>query len=241
MNEPCAQVNDISIRFGSYTALTGVCFPVMPGDFITVIGPNGGGKTTLLKALLGLTPLSAGDIVIPGGRRGLAYVPQFKTMDRRFPAVAEELVASGMTRRWPAFMGSGTRQKAREALAAIGAQRLCGRSVSALSGGELQRVFLARAMVSEPRVLLLDEPATGIDAVGEADMYRLLEEFQTRSGAAILLVTHDWHAVRHHCSQVLILNGAQVAFGPPSTTLTEPNLQRAFGHLGHRHALLAQG
>jgi zinc transport system ATP-binding protein len=122
-------------------------------------------------------------------------------------------------------------------MAQVGTEHLALRPIAKLSGGELQRVCLARSLVREPRLVMLDEPTTGIDAVGEADIYKLLEAYQKASGATILMITHDWHAATHHANWVLLLNRKQVSFGPPSEALNEDNLRVAFGHIGHTHQL----
>jgi zinc transport system ATP-binding protein len=109
-----------------------------------------------------------------------------------------------------------------------------------LSGGQLQRVYLARALVRRPRLLLLDEPATGVDRLGEVDLYRHLEAYQEETGATILMITHDWEAA-HHASHVLVLNRRVIGFGPPERALSEECLRQAFGHLGHEHALFLGG
>jgi zinc transport system ATP-binding protein len=106
-----------------------------------------------------------------------------------------------------------------------------------LSGGELQRVYLARSLVREPRLLVLDEPVAGIDAVGEQDMQRVLEVYRHRTRATVLMVTHDWETAYHHATHVLVLSRRQIAFGPPAAALTDEVLRRAFGHIDHPHGM----
>ena len=166
----------------------------------------------------------------------IGYVPQVKGFDRSFPAVALELVVSGLRRSWPFWMNAHERQLAYQALEQVGVAELAHRPLGKLSGGELQRVFLARALARQPRLLLLDEPATGIDALGEADLYRHLENYQQASGATILMITHDWEAASHHASLVLLLNRQVIALAPAAQALTHECLSRAFGHVGHAHA-----
>jgi len=164
-------------------------------------------------------------------------VPQFKTLDRSFPALSIELVASGLRRRWPFRLAAREREAARAALRRVRGEDLAYRRLSRLSGGELQRVYLARAFVRGPRMLLLDEPATGMDVLGEADMYRVLEQYQRDHRATVLMITHDWEAARHHATHVLILNRRVIGFGPPERALSDECLRRAFGHVGHPHGL----
>jgi len=120
----------------------------------------------------------------------------------------------------------------------VDAEDLAERALSRLSGGELQRVYLARSLIRIPRVVILDEPATGIDVVGSTDLYELLDDYQETHQATVLLVTHDWNAAYHHATHVLLLDGRQVGYGPPETALKEECLREAFGHIGHAHAMM---
>lgn len=240
---PAVEVKGLTVRFGEHLALEGIDLSIPQGAFVAIIGPNGAGKSTLLKVLLGLVEPTRGEVRILGrppkrlDPRRIGYVPQFKTLDRSFPALAEELVVSGLRRAWPARIAPQERERARSALARVGAAQLWGRSVNRFSGGELQRVYLARAFVRRPELVMLDEPATGIDVLGEADMYRLLEDYQRETGATLLMITHDWEAAFHHASHVIVLNRRLVGFGPPERTLSEQCLREAFGHVGHAHAV----
>ncbi|MGQ9559223.1 MAG: metal ABC transporter ATP-binding protein [Candidatus Oleimicrobiaceae bacterium] len=243
MSRTAIEVEDLSVRFGDHVALSRVNLRVPEGAFVAIVGPNGGGKSTFLKVLLGLLPATSGSVRIWGQPPQemppelVGYVPQVKTMDRTFPALSIELVMTGATRRWPWLPGRRARQEALSAMARVGAAHLAERPLAKLSGGELQRVCLARSMVRRPKLVMLDEPATGIDAIGEADMYHMLETYQQESGATLLMVTHDWHAATHHADLVLLLNRTQISFGPPQQALSEDNLRAAFGHIGHPHSL----
>ena len=242
---PALEIRDLSVRFGEFLALEGVSLSVPEGAFVAIVGPNGAGKSTLLKAVLGLVPFR-GEARVFGlplkeaDPMWFGYVPQIKTFDRSFPALALELVLTGLRRRWPFRVGPGERAKALEALAQVGAETLAERPLGRLSGGQLQRVYLARALIRRPRLLLLDEPATGVDRVGEVDLYRYLEDYQRTSGATVLMITHDWEAA-HHATHVLVLNRKVVGFGPPEKALTEACLRQAFGHVGHAHGLFVEG
>ena len=237
------ETRDLTARFGDHLALEGLTLSVPSGAFVAIVGPNGAGKSTFLKVLLGLVRPTAGTVRVFGRSpervdpRLVGYVPQFKTLDRTFPALAEELVASGLRRAWPGRLTSAERARVRSALERVGADQLMGRAVSRFSGGELQRVYLARAFVRRPRLVMLDEPATGIDVLGEADMYRLLEDYQQETGATLLMITHDWEAAYHHASHVVVLNRRLVGFGPPERALSERCLREAFGHVGHAHGI----
>lgn len=240
---PAVEAEQLTVRFGDHLALEDVTLTVPAGAFVAIVGPNGAGKSTLLKAFLGLVRPSSGRVRVLGRTpekvdpRQIGYVPQFKTLDRTFPALAEELVASGLRRAWPSRITPGERARVRAALERVGAGRLIGRSVSRFSGGELQRVYLARAFVRRPQLVMLDEPATGIDVLGEADMYRLLEDYQQEMGATLLMITHDWEAAYHHATHVIVLNRRLIGFGPPERAFSERCLREAFGHVGHAHAI----
>ena len=239
------EIQDLSVRFGEFWALEGVSLSVPEGAFVAIVGPNGAGKSTLLKAVLGLIPFlgevrAFGLPLAQADPMWFGYVPQIKTFDRSFPALALELVLTGLRRRWPFRISPAEREEARKVLKRVGAEDLAERPLGRLSGGQLQRVYLARALIRRPRILLLDEPATGVDRVGEADLYHYLEDYQKASGAAVLMITHDWEAA-HHATHVLVLNRKVVGFGPPEKALTEACLRQAFGHVGHAHGLFLEG
>ncbi|ADD28358.1 metal ABC transporter ATP-binding protein [Meiothermus ruber] len=255
MAAPAVEIEQYSVRFGEFQALQEVSLEVPEGAFVAMVGPNGAGKSTLLKALLGLERGSMRDgptrvtgrirvfghppREVPPGWVG--YVPQVKGFDRSFPALAIEVVVSGLRRHWPFRIGREERRQASEVLEKVGALHLASRRLGGLSGGELQRVYLARSLIRQPRLLLLDEPATGVDVVGEADLYRHLEAYQAERGATILMITHDWEAAQHHASAVLVLNRRVVGYGPPEKVLCHECLSQAFGHVGHAHQVVLGG
>lgn len=241
---PAIEAQDLTVRLGGHTALENVSFSLPTGAFLSVIGPNGAGKTTLLRVILGLVSPTAGRLrvfehdphCLPPG--SLSYVPQHKNLDRSFPGRTYELVATGKTRRWPWLLSKAQRSEAIEALNRLGSAHLADKPIGSLSGGELQRAFLARAFIGRPKLLVLDEPSTGIDLAGEADMYVQLERYQAETQATVILITHDLNAVCHLCSNILVINQRLVSYGPATTALTEEHLRRAFGHVGHQHAML---
>ncbi len=239
---PALHVHDVTVRFGEATVLDHVGFDVDAGHFLAIVGPNGAGKSTLVKVILGLVSPVKGHTAVFGVDAGVAperigYVPQLKTFDRSFPATAVELVVSGSRRVWPIRVHRDERARALAVLADVGAERLADRSLARLSGGELQRAYLARALVREPDLVLLDEPATGVDFLAEHDLYDLLERYQARSGATVAMVTHDLAAARYHATRVLVLNRRLHGFGLPEDVLCEACLKEAFGHVGHVHAV----
>jgi zinc transport system ATP-binding protein len=233
----------VGFTAGTFTILDGLDFALPAGSFCAVLGPNGGGKSTLLRLMLGLLRPSAGSIRIAGldpqarGRPAIGYVPQVKTLDRSFPAPALDLVASGIHASWPWRLGPAERAQAEQALAEAGALPLANRPLSVLSGGELQRAYLARALVRQPQLILLDEPAAGIDLAGEEDMYRVLEAYQRRTSATVIMVTHDWGAAFHHATWALVLHRTLLAAGSSAEVLSDETMRLAFGHAGHQHGM----
>jgi zinc transport system ATP-binding protein len=225
-------------------ALEGVDLAIPRGAIFGLLGPNGAGKSTLIRALLGLVAPDAGRVRVFGKQPSavepglVGYVPQVKSLDRTFPARAIDFVLTALHQRWPFRIRAEERERALDALARVGAKALADRALNGLSGGELQRVYLARSLAREPRLILLDEPATGIDVAGAADLYDVLEDDQAARDTTIVMVTHDWNAAYHHASHVLLVDGRQVGFGAPNEVLTDACLREAFGHTGHAHAML---
>jgi zinc transport system ATP-binding protein len=239
---PALHVHDVTVRLGEALVLERVRFDLDAGLFLAIVGPNGAGKSTLVKVALGLVEPDRGHAALFGVAAGSApervgYVPQLKTFDRSFPATTEELVVTGLRRRWPVRTSPAERELARAALMRVGAEQLAGRQLARLSGGELQRAYLARALVGRPALVLLDEPATGVDFLAEHDLYDLLEGYQAATGATVVMVTHDLAAARYHTDRVLVLNRRVHGFGTPAEVLCDACLQQAFGHVGHRHGL----
>lgn len=247
VSEIVIQAEDLTVRFGQREALKRVHFRVDVGSFVAIIGPNGSGKTSLIKTFLGILKPSEGRARVFGAAPNrvdparIGYVPQVKTLERAFPALALELVLSGARQTWPGRIRSAERDDALAALERVGAGHLGDRPLDALSGGELQRVFLARSLIRRPELVMLDEPAAGIDVAGASDLYDLLEEYQRQRTATVLMVTHDWHVAFHHATHVLLLHRTQIGFGLPKDVLTETNLRQAFGHVGHAHTMVHAG
>ncbi len=235
------EVNNLFLSYGDIKVLENLNFVIPENTFVSIVGPNGAGKTTLMKILLGLVKYEIGEVKIFGKHpdeidpQMIGYVPQIKTMDRNFPALSIELVASGLLRKWPWSVKGNDKEKSITALKMVKAEHLAYRPLTELSGGELQRVCLARSIVRNPKLIVLDEPATGIDAIGEADLYNLLEAYQHKSNATVVMITHDWHVAHHHSDFVLLINRKQVSFSNPEEALSEQNLRIAFGHIGHEH------
>ncbi len=243
MTETIVEARDVDVRFGAHRALQSVSVEIRRGNFVAVLGPNGSGKSTFIRTVLGTVCPSSGQIKVFGRNpvevpaERIGYVPQIKTFDRSFPALSVDLVISGLRRAWPGRRSASDVHRAEQSLRDVGADHLANRRIGTLSGGELQRVYLARSLVRCPDLLLLDEPATGIDVAGESDLYQVLDRQRSNADLTIVMVTHDWEAAFHHASKILLLNSVQIAFGEPQAALTEASLREAFGHVGHAHAI----
>jgi zinc transport system ATP-binding protein len=230
----------VTVDLGHRRVLDDVSFDVGRGEFTALCGPNGGGKTTFLKAALGLLPLRSGEIEVLGttsraARPRVGYVPQVKTFNTAFPARVADVIAANRKGRWPLRLGSGEREEALTALAAVGGERLLDSSLAGLSGGEIQRVYLARALVTAPALLLLDEPTAGVDARGRAEFLDLLGGIAERRELAVVLVTHSASAVRRLARRAVYLHATVRAWGPPDEVLArEWDGGGAFS--GHDHA-----
>lgn len=229
------ETRGLSVRFGEREVLSDITCRIHDGEFVAILGPNGAGKSVFLKVMLGLLPPEAGvvnifgkkPLDIPAGRIG--YVPQVKTLDRSFPAQALELVVTGLHHSWKRWLNNDEKKSAMDSLARVGVAHLAKRSISTLSGGELQRIYLARSLVQRPRLLILDEPVTGVDTVAESDFYQVLEEFRHENGATIIMVTHDWEVAANYACHVLVLNQRLISFGTPAEALCDDCLKRAYG------------
>ncbi len=217
---------DLTVRFNGEDVLSGVSLAVNPGEIVTILGPNGSGKSTLLRALLGIVPLSAGQVSRAPDLR-LGYVPQKLSVDRSMPMTV---------RRFLSLPLRVSDAEATAALARVGLPDVEQRQMAALSGGQFQRVLLARALLVRPQLLILDEPTQGLDQPGEAAFYRLIEEVRRETGAAVLMVSHDLHVVMAASDRVICLNGHICCEGTPRVVSNAPEYRALFG-LGTQGAL----
>jgi ABC-type Mn2+/Zn2+ transport system ATPase subunit len=230
---------DVVVELDGRRVLDGVSFEVGTGEFAALCGPNGGGKTTLLRAALGLVPLASGSIEVLGARAGAAgvsvgYLPQTKSFSGSFPARVVDVIVAAWRGRWPFRVSGSERARAREVLARVGGEPLVDSLLRGLSGGELQRVFLARALVRDPALLLLDEPTAGVDGRGRGEFLELLARIAARSDLAAVLVTHNAAAVRRLAERVVYLDGTLRAWGTPHEVL-DREWGRAGAFSGHDH------
>jgi ABC-type Mn2+/Zn2+ transport system ATPase subunit len=206
--------------------LSGVSFELPAGRIAAVLGPNGGGKTTLFRALLGELPVRRGDVEIAARP---AYVPQTDRTRLDFPVSARDVVLMGAYHRTPAWrrIARAERVAATAALERVGLADAAGERFGALSGGQRQRVLIARALLQDAPVLLLDEPLSGVDAVSAASIESIFASLRAE-GRTLLVATHDVEQARRW-DDVLCLNRGQIAFGPPAATLTTAVLEATYG------------
>lgn len=225
------EVDNLTVQLGGQTILEGISLTVETGEIVATIGPNGAGKTTLLKAVLGLIP-SQGEVRFFGKtlnglgseRARLGYVPQRHDLDRAIPVTVEEYIGINTPSRY--FSRASLQQAMRE----VDAERLLPRRIGRLSGGELQRVMLAMNLLHDPKLLFLDEPATGIDREGERLFYDVLENLRRDRQIAVLMVSHDFSVVYRYASRVLCINRTLICQGTPNEILNEETLERLYGH-----------
>lgn len=209
----------LSVAYGGITALRDVRFNIKRGEIVNVVGPNGSGKSTFLRALLGILPLTAGRITRAPGLK-VGYVPQRLHIDAALPLPVRRFLSLPVRR--------GAAEVA-EVLARVGVPDVADQDMSALSGGQFQRVLLARAVLSKPDILVLDEPTQGLDQPGVAAFYRLIEEMRATLGCAVLSVSHDLHVVMSASDRVICLNGHICCEGAPRVVSNAPEYRALFG------------
>jgi zinc transport system ATP-binding protein len=219
--------------------IAGVDLDVRPGEIVTVIGPNGAGKSTLVKLMLGIEAPDRGKVLRPVTTR-VGYVPQIFSVDRAIPMTALGFLMLG---------SKAAVAEAHKALTETGAERTANSQLAALSGGETQRVLIARALLRNPNLLVLDEPVSGVDYAGEADLYQLIGNLKDSHNLGVLLVSHDLHVVMARSDRVLCLNGHICCSGRPEAVAQSAEYVRLFGpeaakalalyhhHHDHRHDL----
>jgi len=212
------EVINVSVSFGKRQVLEDVTFHVPVGEFLCLCGPNGAGKSTLLKVILGLLVPTEGKVTIEGldpvrGRSKIGYVPQRKSFDRDFPATPLEVVVANLRGKWPLMIRDAERKLAMEALDRTGAKKLAKAQMRDLSGGETQRVFLARALVTKPDLVILDEPTAGVDVGGRAAIVDLMAEISASDTIAAVLVTHNLQAIARCAERVIYLDRKVRAWG----------------------------
>lgn len=218
------ELNNISVQFGERTVLDNISLKIQRGEITTLIGPNGAGKSTLVKVLLGLQKQFHGQ-VIKQKRLKIGYVPQKLKLNDSLPL---------NTQRFLKLAGKYSKQEIIDSLKLVGAEHLIESDMHSLSGGESQRVLLARALLQRPDLLVLDEPAQGVDVQGQIDLYDLIDTIRHRFNCAVFMVSHDLHLVMAKTDDVVCLNHHICCTGAPSEITQHPNYIALFGEAQHQ-------
>lgn len=236
MSTPLVELDNAAVRAGTRTLWSGLDLALTEGEFLAVLGPNGTGKTTLLKVLLGLVPVSAGSVRVLGAppRRGnheLGYVPQQQAFERSLPIRGRDLVRFGAEgHRWGLPLRAGTtRRRVDAVLRAVGASEYADAPVGLLSGGEQQRLRIAQALLGEPKVLLCDEPLLALDLASQRAITQLIDERRRSAGTPVVFVTHEINPVLPYVDRILYLVRGRWAVGPPADILTSERLSALYG------------
>lgn len=244
------QARGVRVTLGGHEVLRGVDLDVPAGGLVALIGPNGSGKTTFLRAVLGLQR-AEGEIRLFGqtdrraALRRVGYVPQRMNLERSFILSVREFLALRLrgTRHWFWRSKRAIDEQIEESLSEMGIRPMLERPLAALSGGQLQRVLIAFSLLTKPDLLLLDEPTAGVDVQGEESFYDLIAAVQKRHRLSAVLVSHDLSMVYRHASWVYALNGVVCCQGPPEEVMNAESLKQAYGihvspyhhHHGHAH------
>ncbi len=233
------EVRGVSFSAGERPILRDVSLSLDAGEIVTLIGPNGAGKSTLVRIVLGLLRAEAGSVRLASGTR-IGYMPQRLVVEETLPLTVGRFVTLG---------GAAPRARVRAVLEEIGAGHLLDSPVQSVSGGELQRIMLARALLREPRLLVLDEPAQAVDLTGQSELYALIGRIRRGRGCGILMVSHDLHLVMAGSDRVVCLNQHVCCSGHPDSVSRDPRYLALFGreaarsiavyqhHHDHRHDL----
>lgn len=251
---PLVELKGVSFNYDAVSVLEDVSLAVEPGDFLGIIGPNGAGKTTLIKIILGLLDPGHGEVRLFGeplrsfkGWHRIGYVPQKVALDPGLPVTVQEVVSTGLAYRCGVFCrghprsarqsliaGRGAdRSRALETLAMVGMQERWTARIGALSAGQQQRVLIARALVTEPEVLILDEPTGGVDPEAQAEFYALLHTLNRHRGVTLMLVSHDLAVISKEVTKLACLNRRLIFHGNPGAFLTDAGLAALYGPSVH--------
>lgn len=217
--QPLVEIQNVSLRFGRREILEDINFNIQRGEIVTLIGPNGAGKTALLKVILGLYQPTRGKVVTNRNLR-IGYMPQMLAVESLMPLNVARFLA---------LSPKASADKCQAVAEELRIQQLLDSPVQNISGGELQRVLLARALLNEPDLLVLDEPAQGIDINGQAALYQMISNARSKLNCAILMVSHDLHLVIAGTDQVICLNRHICCSGHPAAVMQNPEFINLFG------------
>jgi len=243
LTTPAIEIDGLCVAYDSGMALDNVSCSLREGEQVAVVGPNGAGKSSLFKALVGLLRPSRGGVRFFGqagaAPSSVAYVPQRSQVDWRFPASVADVVMMGRVGRVGLFRRPGRRDRelVREALDAVKLTGLADRQIAQLSGGQQQRVFLARALAQEARILLMDEPLTGLDVRSQDDIFQILDGLRPRR-VTVLTALHDLQIAARHFDRVMLLNRRLIGIGAAAEVFSPNRLVEAYG--GHLHLSLTR-
>ncbi|MBD8492173.1 zinc ABC transporter ATP-binding protein ZnuC [Pseudomonas syringae] len=220
MSTPLIRLEQVAVTLSGQSVLDNIALSVSPGEIVTLIGPNGAGKTTLVRAVLGLLAPTSGSVWRKPKLR-VGYMPQKLHVDQTLPL---------SVLRFLRLVPGVDRAKAMAALEEVGAGKVIDSPLQGISGGEMQRVLLARALLREPELLVLDEPVQGVDVAGQAELYSLITRLRDRHGCGVLMVSHDLHLVMSTTDQVVCLNRHVCCSGHPEQVSHDPAFVELFGH-----------
>lgn len=213
------KINALDVKYGGKKVLQNLHLSLTQREIVTIVGPNGSGKTTLFKAIIGTAPISSGKVKLKPNLK-IGYVPQQLNIDGSLPLTVSRFLQIAQ---------NNNEKSLKQALEMVGIEDILKAQISKLSGGQMQRVLLARAIVNQPDVLLLDEATRGLDQPGAAAFYRLIENIRTDTGCAVLMISHDLHVVMAASDRVICLNGHICCEGAPQTVATSPQYKALFG------------
>jgi len=216
--KPLITLKNISLTLSGQPILRDISLQILPGEMVSLIGLNGSGKTTLLKLMLGIHQPTSGKVTRNVKRVG--YVPQTFEFDRTIPFSVLELLKT---------YSSANEKKIQEKLKEVGALTLMNKNIGQLSGGQMQRVLIANALLGKPQLLLLDEPTSGLDMMGEKDFYCTLEELNQKYKMAIVMVSHDIHLVMKHAKKIFCVDHCLVCHGHPEEIKKNKEFVKLFG------------
>jgi zinc transport system ATP-binding protein len=248
LKKPIFSIRDVSFHVRGQDILSNISFDISTSEYIAIIGPNGGGKTTLIRILLGLEEPSSGEVRIFGKKlqdfkewHKIGYVPQRATLvDESFPATAQDVVNMGRTsqRKLFSLMGKEDKELVKDAMLKMDVYNLKDKMVGTLSGGQRQRVMIARALASKPEILILDEPNTGVDMNSQKRFYALLKELNTKEGITIVFITHDIGVIADDIARLFTINQKAIICNNPKEALSCEEMSELYGidaHLLHNH------